>query len=210
MQKFKIATTCVKIHDLIQNRWSPRAFDPDKKISHNDLLALLEAARWAPSCFNDQPWRFIVCVRAYDENAWQNALAILAEKNQQWAKNAPVLMLSVAMANFNHNGKPNRWAMYDTGAASVSMCLQATALGLIVHQMGGFDAEKACEVFKLPEDCQPMAMMAVGYQAEAAILDDDFKTSELGPRSRVPLEQRFYFGRWGSADLLGSSTIAKE
>jgi nitroreductase len=192
----KTAITRVKIHDLIQNRWSPRAFDPNKEVSHDDLLALLEAARWAPSCFNDQPWRYVICVKANDEAGWQNALAILAEKNQQWAKNAPVLMLAIAMANFNHNGKPNRWAMYDTGAASVSLCLQATALGLVVHQMGGFDAEKAREVFNFPEDCQPMAMMAVGHQAEADSLDEDFKEAELGARSRVPLEQRFYFGKW--------------
>ena len=192
----KTATTSVKIHDLMQNRWSPRAFDSGKDVSHDDLLALLEAARWAPSCFNDQPWRYIVCVKSKDEASWQNALAILAEKNQQWAKNAPVLMLAIAMANFNHNGKPNRWAMYDTGSASVSLCLQATALDLIVHQMGGFDADKARQVFNLPEDCQPMAMMAVGYQADADRLSDDFKEAELAARSRVPLEQLFYFGKW--------------
>jgi nitroreductase len=197
----KTATTSVKIHDLIQSRWSPRAFDPDKDVSHDNLLALLEAARWAPSCFNDQPWRYIVCVKSKDEASWQNALAILAEKNQQWAKNAPVLMLAIAMANFNHNGKPNRWAMYDTGSASVSLCLQATSLGLIVHQMGGFDADKSREVFNLPEDCQPMAMMAVGYQAEADSLGADFRDAELAVRSRVPLEQLFYFGKWlGAAE----------
>lgn len=192
----KNAITSVKIHELIQNRWSPRAFDPNKEVSDDDLLALLEAARWAPSCFNDQPWRYIVCVKAKDENNWQNALTILAEKNQLWAKNAPILMLAVAMESFNHNGKPNRWAMYDTGAASVSLCLQATALGLAVHQMGGFDAEKAREIFDLPEDCQPMAMMAVGFQADADSLPDDFREAELATRSRVPLEQRFYFGKW--------------
>jgi nitroreductase len=195
----KPATTSVKVHDLIQNRWSPRAFDPDIDIQHDDLLALLEAARWAPSCFNDQPWRYIVCVKSKDEANWQNALAILAEKNQQWAKNAPVLMLAVAMANFNHNGKPNRWAMYDTGSASFSLCLQATALGLIVHQMGGFDVDKAREIFNLPEDCQPMAMMAVGYQAAADSLGDDFKQAELTVRSRMPLEQVVYFGSWPGA-----------
>lgn len=192
----KIATTRVKVHELIQSRWSPRAFDAGKEISDDDLFALLEAARWAPSCFNDQPWRYIVCVKAKDESGWQNAFATLVEKNQQWAKNAPVLMLAIAMPNFNHNGKPNRWAMYDTGAASVSLCLQARALGLIVHQMGGFDADKARAVFNIPEDCQPMAMMALGYQADAEILSDDFKEAELAARSRAALEERFYFGKW--------------
>ncbi len=123
----------------------------------------------------------------------------LAEKNKLWAKNAPVLILAVAMESFNHNGQPNRWAMYDTGAASVSLCLQATALGMCVHQMGGFDAEKAREVFNLPGDCRPMAMMAVGYQADADVLDDDFKEAELAGRSRAALNERFYAGQWGRA-----------
>ena len=196
----KPAITSVKIHDLMQSRWSPRAFDSSKEVSHDDLTALLEAARWAPSCFNDQPWRYVVCVKAKNENSWQNALSCLAEKNQQWAKNAPILILAVAMANFNHNGKPNRWAMYDTGAASVSLCLQAAALGLAVHQMGGFDAEKSRELFKLPGDCTPMSVMAVGYQADIDVLDDDFKTTELAERTRAPLDQHFYFGQWGSAN----------
>lgn len=193
----KPATSCVKIHDIIQNRWSPRAFDANKPVSHDDLLALLEAARWAPSCFNDQPWRFVVCNKNTDADSWQNALTTLAERNQLWAKNAPILVLSVAMANFNHNDKPNRWAMYDTGAAATSLCLQATALGLIVHQMGGFDAEKARELFHLPSDCTPMAMMAIGYQGDVNVLDEDFKVTELGERSRVALYERFYAGRWG-------------
>ncbi len=193
----KPATTQVKIHDIIQARWSPRAFDPDRMVNHDDLLALLEAAHWAPSCFNDQPWRFVVCDKAADATGWQLAFSTLAEKNRRWAKNAPVLILSVAMENFNHNGQANRWAMYDTGAASVSLCLQATALGICVHQMGGFDAEKAREVFNLPGDCRPMAMMAVGYQADVEVLDDDFKEAELAARSRAVLTERFYVGQWG-------------
>ncbi|MGZ8136996.1 MAG: nitroreductase family protein [Methylococcaceae bacterium] len=198
--QIKPAKTRVKIHDIIESRWSPRAFDPQKPVSHDDLIALLEAARWAPSCFNDQPWRFIVCIKATDESSWQNAFSTLVEKNQQWAKNAPVLMLSVAMENFGHNGKPNRWSMYDTGAAAANLCLQATALGLIVHQMGGFDAEKARQTFNLPDDCTPMSMMAIGYQANADSLDNAFKESELAERSRAPLEQRFYFGQWGTTE----------
>jgi nitroreductase len=194
----KPAATCVKIHDIIGNRWSPRAIDAHKPVSPDDLLALLEAARWASSCFNDQPWRFVVCNKSTDATSWENALAVLAEKNQRWAKNAPVLMLAVAMANFNHNGNPNRWSMYDTGAASASLCLQASALGLVVHQMGGFDADKARAVFGLPADCTPMAMMAVGFQAEADILDEDFKAAEVAERSRADLSTHFYAGKWGA------------
>jgi nitroreductase len=192
----KLATTSVKIHELIQTRWSPRAFAAEKPVSHDDLLALLEAARWAASCFNDQPWRFLVCNKNTNSDSWHNAFSILAERNQLWAKNAPILILAIAMHNFNHNDKPNRWAMYDTGAACASLSLQATALSLIVHQMGGFDAELASEVFHLPHDCTPMAMLAVGYQAEVDTLADDFKATELAERSRVALSERFYAGQW--------------
>ncbi len=193
----KPASTSVKIHDIIQNRWSPRAIDPNKPVSHDDLLALLEAARWAPSCFNDQPWRFIVCDKSADLASWETAFDTLMDKNRLWAKNAPVLILSVAMANFNHNGKPNRFGLYDTGAASVSLALQASALGLVVHQMGGYDADKARAAFGLPDDCTPMAMMALGYQAEADSLDEDFKAAELAERARASLGQHFYTGKWG-------------
>lgn len=193
----KPAVTSEKIHDLIQDRWSPRAFDANHLVKHEDLLSLLEAARWAPSCFNDQPWRFVVCDKATDQAGWQTALDVVVEKNRQWAKNAPLLILVVAMDNFNHNGQANRWAMYDTGAASANLCIQATALGLVVHQMGGFDAKKAREVFNLPDDCQPMAMLAVGYQANVEVLDDDFKEAELAERSRKALGERFYAGQWG-------------
>jgi nitroreductase len=195
----KPAQTQVQIHDIIQARWSPRAFNADKPVSRDNLLALLEAARWAPSCFNDQPWRFVVCDKSSDQAGWQHALSVVSEKNRRWAKNAPVLILSVAMENFNHNGQVNRWAMYDTGAATAGLCLQASALGISVHQMGGFDADKAREVFKLPQDCMPMAMMAVGYQADVDVLDDDFKQAELAQRSRAALSERFYAGQWGRA-----------
>jgi len=194
----KNASTSSNIHELIAKRWSPRSFDPDKPVTRDDLLALLEAARWAPSCFNDQPWRFIVCDKSCDDTSWQKAFALLAEKNQLWAKNAPVLMLAVATSKFNHNGSPSRWGMYDTGAASMALCLQAVALGLAVHQMGGYDHVKAREVFGIPDDCTPMAMMAVGYQADADWLADDFKASETGPRSRADMAERFYVGSWGA------------
>lgn len=194
----KPAITSVKIHDIIQTRWSPRAFAAEKSVSHSDVLALLEAARWASSCFNDQPWRFVVCDKSTDTQSWENAFAILADRNKLWAKNAPVLILAVAMQNFNHNGSPNRWAGYDTGAACANLSLQATALGLAVHQMGGFDAEKARAVFNLPDDCTPMAMLAVGYQADVDVLDEDFKAAELAARSRAALQERFYAGQWGN------------
>lgn len=193
----KPAITSEKIHDIIQNRWSPRAFDASKLIADDTVQALLEAARWAPSCMNEQPWRFLVCNKANQKDAWQALLGCLAEKNQQWAMNAPLLLLAVAMKNFNQNQKANRWAAYDTGAASLNICLQATAMGLVTHQMGGFDVEQCKQQFHLPEDCTPMSVIAVGYQAEAEQLNDEFKQRELAERSRADLKERFHFGCWG-------------
>ena len=194
----KPATAAIPIHDIIKKRWSPRAFDPDKDVADKDLLALLEAARWAPSCYNDQPWRYVVCVKSSNKAAWQAALACLTEKNQQWAGNAPVLMLVVAMDHFSHNGNPNRWAVYDAGAASLSLCLQAVALGLVTHQMAGFDAGKASAAFGLPADCTPLAMLAIGYQAAVDATDEGVNTAGQAVRSRAPLAERFYSGQWGA------------
>lgn len=192
----KPAISSAPIHDILQNRWSPRSFDADKNIDTQTLTALLEAARWAPSCFNDQPWRFLVCDKTAHLVAWEKLLSALAEKNQLWAKNAPVLILSLAMHDFGHNGKPNRWSAYDVGAASISLCLQATAMGLATHQMGGFDAEQCKQLFSLPNSCTPMSVIAVGYQAEAEQLPDELKENELKARSRKPLSECFYFGEW--------------
>lgn len=193
----KPASTQVPIHHLMQSRWSPRALDPARTVSDADLTALLEAARWAPSCFNDQPWRYIVCVKNKAADSWELALACLVEKNQLWAKNAPVLILAIAMDHFKHNGKANRWAHYDTGAASLSLCLQATALGMVTHQMGGFDADKAREVFQLPEGCTPLSMIAVGYQADSEQLAEEFKAAEDAERVRAALDGQFFLGAWG-------------
>lgn len=192
----KPAISSTPINDILQNRWSPRSFDAEKSIDAQTLTALLEAARWAPSCFNDQPWRFLVCDKTTHPSAWEKLLSALGEKNQLWAKNAPLLILSLAMHDFGHNGKPNRWSAYDTGAAGISLCLQATAMGLATHQMGGFDAERCKQLFGLPDICNPMSVIAVGYQADADRLPDDLRENELKARSRKPLGECFYFGEW--------------
>ncbi|MCQ8128728.1 nitroreductase family protein [Methylomonas rivi] len=194
----KPAISSVPIHDILQNRWSPRSFDADKSIDPQTLTALLEAARWAPSCFNDQPWRFLVCNKTTHLSAWEKLLSTLGEKNQLWARNAPVLILSMAMHEFGHNGKPNRWSMYDAGAASVSLCLQATAMGLATHQMGGFDAAQCKQSFDLPDACNPMSVIAVGHRAAAELLPDDLRETELKARSRKPLNECFYFGSFNA------------
>lgn len=195
----KKAKTGVAINDLLARRWSGRAYDPARTVARNQLLALLEAARWSPSCFGDQPWRFIVCDRTADPAAWQRAFDCLMEGNQAWARNAPVLMLSVADSLFNHSGQPNRWGEYDTGAAAMSLCVEATALGLMVHQMGGFDADKARAAFAVPERFTPMAMMTVGFQAAERDIPADLREREYAERQRRALAGSFFAGTWGRA-----------
>ena len=191
------ASTARPIHDLLARRWSSRAFDPKRPVSREQLATLLEAARWAPSCNGDEPWRYLIWDKSRDPQGWQKAYDCLSENNRKWVKNVPLLMLSCAGSTFEATGKPNRWTQHDTGAASVSIALQATAMGLMVHQMGGWDVEKARAAFAIPPEYTPMAMIAVGYQASPDILDDETKAKELRPRGRKPLEQRFFEGGWG-------------
>jgi len=189
------SNAAAEIHPVLANRWSPRAFAANRKIDHETLLACLEAARWAPSCFGDEPWRFIVCDKNTDEAAWERLLGCLAPKNQLWAKSAPVLLLACAVANFR-KGNPNRWGQYDTGAASISLCVQAEAMGLASHQMGGFDADAARAAFSIPGEVTPMAAIALGYQAPADDLEEPFRTTELAERNRQPLGENFFAGSW--------------
>ena len=191
------AITSVPIHDLLARRWSPRAFDANRPVTRKQLVTVLEAGRWAPSCNGDEPWRYLVWDRTRDPEGWQKAFDCLSDSNKKWVQNVPLLMLSCAGSIFGATGKPNRWTQHDTGAASVSMALQAVALGLIIHQMGGYDAEKARAAFAIPAEYTPMAMIALGYQAEPDILDEETKAKELRPRARKPLTERFFEGGWG-------------
>jgi nitroreductase len=194
----KPATTQQPIHDIIANRWSGRAYDASKPVSKQQIISLLEAARWAPSCFGDEPWRYVVCNKADNMQAWQAAFDCLVPGNQGWAVNAPVLLLICADTVFRANGKPNKWAPYDTGAATENLCLQAAASDLMAHQMGGFDADKARATFKVPERFQILPMVTVGYQAPAESLSDEVKERELAARNRQPLGELFFDGAWGN------------
>lgn len=195
----KPAQTQVPIHELIARRWSGRAFDPARGIEPTALIALLEAARWAPSCYGDQPWRLVVCDKGADPEGWQAAFDSLSPGNRSWAERAPLLVLVCADTLFNHNGQPNRHAQYDTGAAAVSLCLQATALGLMAHQMGGFDAASARVAFNVPDQFSLMAMVAVGYPAPMDSLAEDVREHERKPRARRALGELFFSGSWGRA-----------
>jgi nitroreductase len=191
------AITRVPINGIIANRWSGRAYDPDKKVSQEQIIAMLEAARWAPSCYGDQPWRFIVWNRDTNPEGWQKAFDCLAPANQAWVKNTPVLFLVTAGSLFNHNGKENRWGQYDTGAAAENLCLQAASMGLMAHQMGGFDVDKARAAFTVPNEYALMSMLCVGYQADVSKLEGEAKERETAPRSRRALNELFYSGTWG-------------
>lgn len=193
----KTATTQVPIHDLIANRWSGRAYATQKPVSSEQVIALLEAARWAPSCYGDQPWRFVVWNRGDDAAAWQAAFDTLAPGNQAWVKDAPLLLLVCADSLFNHNGKPNRWAQYDTGAAAENLCLQAEALGLMAHQMGGFDVEAVRAVAGVPDQFATMAMVAIGYPADPSTFSDEMRERETAARKRRALGELFFAGNWG-------------
>ena len=193
----KPAITQVPVQQTIAERWSGRAYDASKKVSAEQTLALLEAARWAPSCYGDQPWRFIVWDKHSDAASWQKGFDCLMPGNQAWVKDAPLLLLTTADSLFKHNGQPNRWGQYDSGAAAENLCLQAASMGMMAHQMGGFDANKTRQVFAIPEQYALMAMMAVGYPADVATLSAEVLERETAPRQRRALGELFFSGAWG-------------
>jgi nitroreductase len=184
------------IADLLAHRWSPRAF-VDRPVDAAALRQLFEAARWAASSFNDQPWYYLVAARQNPEE-FQKMLACLIDANQAWAKAAPVLAISVARTKLAHNGAPNGWARHDVGAASASLAIQATELGLAVHQMAGFDPNRARETYHIPEDYEPVAAMAIGYPGEPDALPDALRQRELAERKRKPMTDFVFSGDWGS------------
>jgi nitroreductase len=177
------------LHELIRTRWSPRDF-LDRPIEPENMRNLFEAARWAASCFNEQPWRFVIATKA-DPEQFQKMLGLLMEKNQQWARTAWVLGFSAGKKTFTHNGVPNRFGLHDTGAASANLAIEATALGLHAHFMGGFDAQRARTEFQVPDDFEMGAAFAIGYVDEAAVIMPD--------RNRKGLDEILFGGAFGAA-----------
>jgi nitroreductase len=190
----KPAQTQYPIHDLLKRRWSPRAFD-ERPVEPDTLRSLFEAARWAPSSNNEQPWRFLVATKE-NRADWDRLFSCLLEGNQKWAHQAPVLMLSVATLAFD-DGSPNRHAFYDTGMAVENLIIQATALGLFVHQMAGFRIDQAREQCQIPAGFEPVAMIAVGYPGNPSTLPDYLWERELRPRDRNPISEFVFSGTWG-------------
>jgi nitroreductase len=191
----KPAPTEFPVHDLIRDRWSPRAF-ADKTVPPEVLRSLFEAARWAPSSSNEQPWSYIVATREDKEN-FEKMLRVLVEFNANWAKNAPVLALAIVKLVFEKNNAPNRNAQYDTGAATALLSVEATSRGLAVHQMAGFDPDKARKVFEIPAGWDAIAAIAIGYPGDPESLPQPLRDRELAPRVRKPLSKFVMTGRWG-------------
>jgi nitroreductase len=183
------------VHDLVSERWSPRAFG-EKAVAPEVLTSLFEAARWAPSSSNEQPWAYIVATRDNAEN-FAKLLSILVPNNASWAQKAPVLALAVSEMAFAKSGTPNKNAQYDTGAASAWLTAEATSRGLFVHQMGGFDGEKAKQVFSIPAGWEPIAAIAIGYPGDPESLTPVLRERELAPRTRKPISSFVMSGTWG-------------
>jgi nitroreductase len=193
----KIAPTEVAIHDLLSSRWSPRAVS-NEAVSREQLHSVLEAARWAPSSFNMQPWRFMTFDRNRDAAAFQKAFATLVPFNQGWNANVPVLICALAKT-VTPKGDVNRTAAYDTGAAAMSLVLQAHALGLVSHQMTGFDINAFREAFSVPADVEVIAMISLGHYCDPATLDAALQERESAPRTRAALGEIAFDGAWGKA-----------
>jgi nitroreductase len=196
MNAHKQATPNHPIQDLIARRWSPYAF-ADRPVSDDDLRSLFEAARWAASSYNEQPWRYIVATRA-NPDEFARLLSCLVEGNQAWARAAPVLALGCTSLNFALNGKPNAAAVHDLGLASATLTLEATARGLFVHQMIGIVPDKARQVYGIPEGVQPLTGLAIGYAADPATLPEKLRERDLAPRQRKTLREFVFGGQWGN------------
>jgi nitroreductase len=185
--------------DVIRRRWSPVIYSPEP-VEPEKLLSVLEAARWAPSSFNEQPWSFLVA-RKEEPAEFARMLSCLSPGNVNWAQHVPVLILSVAKLYFDHNRKPNRHAWHDTGIATGFLMLQAAALGLLAHGMAGFDPDKARQLYGIPEAHDAVAALGLGYPGDDRSAPEDLRKRNTR-RPRRPLEQFVFTGRWGETTPL--------
>jgi nitroreductase len=206
----KLAQTRVPIHNLLRRRWSPRAFS-EQPVEDEKLLSLLEAARWAPSSANEQPWNFIVATKD-DHEIYNRLFECLSERNHRWADRAPVIILAVAKLHYDRTGTPNRHAWYDVGQSVAHLTVQATAVGLSVHQLGGFSVEKARELVAIPDGFEPVVILATGYADASDVLPDDFRQREEAPRLRKPLETFVFTDAWGkpSRHISGTTDFSQD
>ncbi len=199
----KVADNRYPIHDLLRQRWSPLAFS-EQLVEPEKLRSVLEAARWAASSYNEQPWSFIVATIDNPEE-FARLLGCLATGNQEWAQKAPVLMIPVAKLYFERNGVENRHAFHDVGAAVANLAIQAAALGLFIHQMAGFDVPKTRETYSIPEGYEPVEAIALGYMGDPQTLSEKLLQRTLAPRTREPLEKFVFSGGWSQTSPLVTS-----
>jgi nitroreductase len=195
----KPAETHVPVHELIRERWSPVSFS-ERSLEPQQILSVLEAARWAPSSFNGQPWSYLIATRERPQE-FERLASCLSEGNS-WAKRAPLLILAVAATHFSQTGKPNNHAFHDVGLANENLVLQASALGLVAHQMAGFLPDKARQLYGIPEGQVPLTMIAVGYEGDPNDLPEGLQKRELSPRSRRTLQEQVFSGKWGQTSPL--------
>lgn len=188
------------IQDLLLKRWSPYVYDP-RPVEKDKLQRCLTAAAWAASSYNEQPWTYLVA-RREDEAAFQQMLGCLVEANQEWAQHAGVLMIGVVARNFSKNGKPNRVAEHDLGAASASMALEASTLGLQLHQMAGIEVSKTRSTYKVPDGYDPHTGLALGYPGDPAAADPELAKRDQGRRGRKSLKEFVFGGEWGTTSEL--------
>jgi nitroreductase len=198
--EIKRAKTDYLIHELIKRRWSPTAFS-DRPIEREVLRSLFEAARWAPSSSNDQPWYYIIAERE-DKDEFEKLLSCLTEGNLNWARYAPVLALGVARTRFEKNDKPNRHAFHDLGAASMSIALEATARGLCIHQMAGIRPIKARDLYLIPDKFEVVTAIAIGYLGEGGDLPEKYLERNRIPRRRRKISETVFGGNWGKTHPL--------
>jgi nitroreductase len=198
----KRASTSHPIHDLLAARWSPYAFD-DRSVSDADLRSLFEAARWAPSSYNEQPWSYIVATREDGED-FAKLLSCLVDANQVWAKAAPVLALGVVRLRFVRNDKPNHAAVHDLGLAAGNLLVEATARGLSVHQMIGIVPERARDLYQIPDGSEAWTALAIGHRGDPSKLPETLRGRDTTPRQRKPLREFVFGGGWGTASRIVS------
>jgi len=185
------------IHEAVAARWSPYAF-ADRSVAREDLTSLFEAARWAPSSYNEQPWSYLLATREEPE-AFARLLSCLVAPNQLWARHAPVLALGVATLRFRRNGKPNPAAIHDLGLAAGNLLFEATTRGLSVHQMIGILPDRARELYAIPEEAEAVTGLAIGYPGDPERLPENLRPRDLAPRTRKPLAEIVFAERWGES-----------
>lgn len=194
MAHMKEAQPDYPIEALLARRWSPYSF-AERDVPLEDLQAILEAARWAPSSYNEQPWRYLLARRS-DSAAFEKLLSCLVDGNQAWAKSAPVLLIGLAIVTFARNGKPNAAAVHDLGLAAGNICVEATARGLFVHQMIGIVPERVRALYNVPDDAEPLTAAAIGYLGDGSSLPDAIQERDRGPRTRRPLASFVFQDAW--------------